>query len=182
MRSLRRGFTLIELLAVMAVFSVTLTTIVVTLHGLQRAGDRARINMGIGIQQGRFAHQLRTDAHLAQAYTTQPADNTDGSSTVLLLTLPDQRIVEYHLRTDYIERLVRSGDTVQQRESYRVPPLLQRGWTIATGGSQPLVTVYLQRQLVGVPIDNHRVLPWRVDAVLGLLSPGKVTPKSESAS
>ena len=35
-RPLRRGFTLIELLAVMAVFSVTMTIIVMTLHGLQK--------------------------------------------------------------------------------------------------------------------------------------------------
>jgi prepilin-type N-terminal cleavage/methylation domain-containing protein len=180
MRSLRRGHSLIELLAVLAVFSVTLSTIVLTLHALQKTGDHVRANMDIGIQEGRFAHQFRTDAHATRAFVASPADSADASSTVLQLTLPDQQIVEYRLQANRIERLVRSGDAVQQRESYRVRPVLQQGWAIVTSGSQPLVTVYLQRQLEGIPDTYHSLPPWRVDAVLGLWSPEDITTAGES--
>jgi prepilin-type N-terminal cleavage/methylation domain-containing protein len=180
MRSRRRGFSLIELLAVMSVFSVTLTTIVMTLHGLQKSGDRLRASMDIGIQQGRFAHQLRTDAHAAQAFVTRPADNAEAPSTILQLTLPDQKIVEYRLRADGIERLLRSGDTVQQRESYRVLPVPQQGWMVVAGGAQPLVTVCLQGQSGGASTTHPSLPPWRVDAVLGLLSAEKTTTTGES--
>ena len=142
---------------------------------LQKTGHHVRANMDIGIQQGRFAHQFRTDAHATQAFAASPSDNADAASTVLQLTLPDQQIVEYRLQADRIERLVRSGDTVRQRESYRVRPVLPKGWTIVTSGSQPLVTVYLQRQLAGIPDTYHSLPPWRVDAVLGLLSPEKIS-------
>lgn len=180
MRSLRKGYSLVELLAVLSVFSVALTTIVLTLHGLQKSGDRVRANLDVGVQQGRFVHQLRTDAHAAQALVTSPSDNGAVVPTVLQLTLPDQQTIEYRLHADQIERLVRTGDMLQHRESYRVVPIVAQGWTTVTDGVRPLITVHLQRSMAGLTTVHQNLPSWRVDAVLGLLSPEDTRPTAES--
>ena len=105
MRSIRRGFTLVEMLAVMAVFSVTMSVIILTLHALQKAGDRAHANMSAGVELDRFATQLRTDAHAARTFTLSPTEPANSAASVLTLTLPDQQIVEYQLTADQIQRL-----------------------------------------------------------------------------
>ncbi len=185
MRSRRGGYSLIELLAVLAVFSVTFATIVLTLHGLQRGADRAHTGLGNGTQQIRFARQLRADAHLAQAFVTSPAADTGHPDAVLQLTLRDEQhheqIVEYSLRANCIERLVRRADAVQQRESYQVCPAAPHSWSIVASGSRPLVTICLQQPLASAPrAASHDVPPLRVDAVLGLLPSSTIKPIAES--
>ena len=69
MRSIRRGFTLVEMLAVMAVFSVTLSTIVLTLHALQKAGEPRARQHGCGCRTRSLRHAAplgcpcRSDVH-----------------------------------------------------------------------------------------------------------------------
>jgi len=185
MRS-RRGYSLIELLAAVAGFSVTFATIVQTLHGLQRGADRAHTGLGNGTQQIRFARQLRADAHLAQVFVTSPAPDTGHPDAVLRLTLldeqRDEQIVEYSLRANCIERLVRRADAVRQRESYQVCPAAPHSWSIVASGSRPLVTICLQQPLASAPrAASHDVPPLRVDAVLGLLpSSSTIKPVAET--
>ncbi len=137
MRSIRRGFTLVEMLAVMAVFSVTMSTIVLTLHALQKAGDRAHANVSAGVELDRFATQLRADAHAARTFALSPTEPPRVAASVLTLTLPDQQIVEYQLSSDQIQRRVRSGDVDQHHESYRVRPVLEKGWTVTVTRTLP---------------------------------------------
>jgi len=175
MRSIRRGFTLVEMLAVMAVFSVTLSTIVLTLHALQKAGDRAHSNVSAGVELDRFTAQFRTDAHAARTFTVSPTEPANSAAHVLALTLPNEQIVEYQLSADQILRRVRSGDVDQHRESYRVQPLLEQGWTVTANTSSPLVTINLQP---AKDRGNHPrgLAPLSVHAAVGLTSPAPVAP------
>jgi prepilin-type N-terminal cleavage/methylation domain-containing protein len=177
MRSIRRGFTLVEMLAVMTVFSVTMSVIILTLHALQKAGDRAHANVSAGVELDRFATQLRADAHAARTFTLSPTEPAHSAASVLTLTLPDQQIVEYQLTSDQIQRLVRSGDVDQHRESYRVRPVLGKGWAVNVikDPSAPLITINLQpAQSRG----NHPrgLAPLNVNAAVGLISPEPAAP------
>jgi len=175
MRTSRKGFTLVELLAVISVFTVSLATIVLTLYGLRQSSERVQAHLQAGVQQTRFVHQLRLDAHDAIAPVAPPTANT-----VLQLVLPEDQQIEYSLHADRIERLVRSGDTVLQRESYRVTPDVQQGWTTVTTGARPLVAVYLQRPAIGRSQVHPNALPWRIEAAVGLLSSDNSKPSAES--
>jgi prepilin-type N-terminal cleavage/methylation domain-containing protein len=175
MRSIRRGFTLVEMLAVMAVFSVTMSVIILTLHALQKAGDRAHANVSAGVELDRFATQLRADAHAARTCTLSPTEPAQSAASVLTLTLPDQQIVEYQLTSDQIQRLVRSGDVDQHHESYHVRPVLEKGWTVNANSSAPLLTINLQ------PAQSHGnhprgLAPLNVNAAVGLISPEPAAP------
>jgi prepilin-type N-terminal cleavage/methylation domain-containing protein len=175
MRSIRKGFTLVEMLAVMAVFSVTLSTIVLTLHALQKAGNRAHASVSAGVELDRFATQLRSDAHAARTCTLSPTEPANIAANVLTLTLPAEQIVEYLLSADQIQRRVRSGDVDQHHESYRVQPLLEKGWTLTANTSAPLVTINLQPAKAR---GNHPrgLAPLSVHAAVGLTSPAPVAP------
>lgn len=180
MKSRRSAYTLVELLAVLSVFSATLAIIILTLHGLQKSSDRLRSDLESGTEQGRFAHQLRSDAHAAETFVARAAENSADQPTTLELTLPDQQTIEYQLCDDHVQRLVRRGNAVVQRESYRVVPAAHRGWTAVTTGVRPLVTVYLQRPAASAP-DAHPSAPlWCVDAVIGLSSSPNQRPAAES--
>ncbi|MHB8969848.1 MAG: prepilin-type N-terminal cleavage/methylation domain-containing protein [Pirellulaceae bacterium] len=175
MRSIRKGFTLVEMLAVMAVFSVTLSTIVLTLHALQKTGDRAHANISAGVELDRFATQFRSDAHAARTFTVSPTEPPNSEAHVLALTLPNEQIIEYQLSADQILRRVRAGDVDQHRESYRVRPVLERGWTVTANASAPLVTINLQP---AQDRGNHPrgLAPLSVQAAVGLTSPQLVEP------
>jgi hypothetical protein len=164
------------MLAVMAVFSVTMSVIILTLHALQKAGDRAHANVSTGVELDRFATQLRTDAHAARTFTLNPTEPAQSAASVLTLTLPDQQIVEYQLTADRIQRLVRSGDVDQHRESYHVRPVLEKGWTVdAKVPSAPLITISLQ------PAQDRSshprgLAPLNVHAAVGLIWPEPAVP------
>ncbi|MHB0956957.1 MAG: PulJ/GspJ family protein [Pirellulaceae bacterium] len=194
MRSIRRAFTLVELLAVMAIFSVTMSIIALTLHGLQRAGDRVQASVGAGIELDRFAMQLREDTHAAREFALsapEPADSAaevsaaevvepqsaSSSASTLTLTLPGQQIVEYRLSSDRIQRRVNTGDVDLHRESYRLRPVLEKGWTLAADTSGPLITVHLH--LASGP-GNHPdpLAPLSVQCAVGLASPESETPSN----
>jgi type II secretory pathway component PulJ len=166
---------LIEMLAVMAVFSVTLSVIILTLHALQKAGDRAHANVSAGVELDRFATQLRADAHAARTFALSPTEPAQSAASVLTLTLPDQQIVEYQLTSDQIQRRVRSGDVDQHHESYRLLPVLEKGWTLNANSFAPLITINLQpAQSRG----NHPrgLAPLNVHAAVGLISPEPAAP------
>ena len=170
------------MLAVMSVFSLTLTAIIVSRSTGCRSRGRLRAPpVHSGVQQGRFAHQLRTDAHAAQSAVTRRPALVTLPPAVLQLTLPDQQTIEYRLHADRIERLVRNGDTLQHRESYRVVPVVPQGWTdghdrCATAGHRLPATTARQ------PARAFRadVPPWRVDAALGLVNSENIKPTAES--
>lgn len=169
MKSARRGFTLVELLAAMAVFSVTLGTAALTLHALLQSGARARDRMDAGVQLTRFAGQLRADAHGAVAATAEAGQGAD-SAVVLRLTLPGEQRVEYRLGTDGIERVGWSGTGVAEREFYRVPPQVERGWQVDAAGPTSLVSVDLATWRDVSPRDQHPSAPPRVEAAVGLIT------------
>ena len=177
MRSIRRGYTLVEMLAVMAIFSVTMSVIILTLHALQKAGDRAHANVTAGVELDRFVTQLRADAHAARTFALSPTEPAQSAASVLTLTLPDQQIVAYELTSDRIQRLVRSGDVVQHHESYRVRPVLEKGWTVNVikNPSAPLISINLQPSRSR---GNHPrgLAPLNVHAAVGLISPEPAAP------
>jgi prepilin-type N-terminal cleavage/methylation domain-containing protein len=182
MKSPQRGFTLVELLAVLAVFSVTLGTAVMTLHALLLSGARARDSMDASIQLTRFAAQLRTDTHTAVAITAVPTENAGGNPVVLHVQLPKEQLVEYRLHADGIQRVVRSGTSDVRLEFYRLRPLVERGWQIAPVGSSTVASVCLRPLCNGGRRDDHALPPLRVDAAVRMIthtlstSPPRVSP------
>ena len=156
-RRARKGFTLIEVLAVLTVFSVTFGTVMFTLHAMFRANVALRDRIEYGVQIERLASQLRLDAHEATAATTTGAENADRKGTVLELSFGDRRLIRYVLRPETVERLISVEDVVQHRESYRLRPVLEKGWDIDINRATPLVSVPIKQQ-PGVGDGQHHAL------------------------
>lgn len=169
MKSTQRGFTLVELLAVLAVFSATLGMAVVTLQALLHSGAHARDSMDASMQLTRFAMQLRTDTHRAEAVTAEP-DERAGSPMVLRLQLPHEQVVEYRIQPDGIGRVARSGGRADQIEFYRLSPRVDRGWQVVSVGVTSLVSVEVFASRDSSARDRRAAGPMRVDAAVGLVT------------
>jgi len=166
--STRRGFTLTETVVAIGLVSATLTAVAVATAGMYRACRHVRQESAVGLELGRLASQLRADAHGALSVEVQSADDAEGDAGALLLTLPDGGSVRYTLRTGHVDRVLRRGDEVPHRETYRLPPALVARWQIERGRTVPLVSLLLEPGPVGTsgPLGRQ---PVRVDAAVGLL-------------
>ncbi len=143
MKASRSAFTLIELLVVMAVFSVVFATASLSMFALFRTSDGVTTGLQAALQQDRFAAQLRRDAHASLEVKTSSAPQSPEVATILQLSQPDGRVIEYRLQPEQIEREVRSADQILSVDSFRVPPRCDIGWMVDRQRLHPLVTVQL---------------------------------------
>ena len=175
MKRRRAGFTLVELLAVLAVFSVAMSLIVLSIVALQKAGNRVQSGITANAEWDRFVHQFRTDAHTARAYALSQSTPEVEHTDTLTLTLADATTIEYRLTPDLIQRRVRSGEVVQHRESYGIAPVTNPGWQLSRAEPKPLVGV--SARLLALQSGNAaETRPQRVESAIGL------SPVSPSAN
>ena len=169
MKRRNRGYSLVELLAVLSVFSVILGTVMLTLHAMYRTNSQMRDNLDNVVQRERLAAQLRSDTHEALSAELAEADGQPGSMTVLRLALHHARTIEYHLHAEKIARRVLSGERVHQQETYRVVPVLEKGWSIDSQRPHPLISVYIQQRPVESADGHHGLVPIRLDAAIRIV-------------
>ncbi|MFW6171985.1 MAG: prepilin-type N-terminal cleavage/methylation domain-containing protein [Planctomycetota bacterium] len=168
MKRQHTAFTLVEMLAVMTVLSAILGTWILTLHAMRKTGFQFTDGMDAATQRRRFAVQFRNDTHQARAATIKRVDQDEPAATVLELTCPDDRVVEYRLHADRIQRRNRSGDAIVSQESFRMAPVLEEGWSTDETRPHPLLSVYLD-QGPGVGANETRTLhPVLVRAAVGV--------------
>lgn len=163
----RSGFTLVELLAVLAVFSVAMGLIVLSIVALQKAGNRVQSGITANAEWDRFVHQFRTDAHTARAYALSQSTPEIEHPDTLSLTLADGTTIEYRLAHDLIQRRVRAGEVVQHRESYGIAPVTNPGWQISR--SEPVPLVGVSARLLALQSGHAaETRPQRVESAIGL--------------
>lgn len=178
MKRPRAAFTLVEMLAVMFVLSAILGTWILTLHAMRKTGFQFTDGMDAAAQRRRFAVQFRNDTHQARGATVKRVDQDEPAATVLELTFPDDRVVEYRLREDRIQRRNRSRDAIVSQESFRMAPVLEQGWSMDETRPFPLLSVYLD-QGPGVGANETPTLrPVLVRAAVGVC----MSPLSNSVS
>lgn len=167
MRSRRCGHTLVECLVVLVLVATTLGTVALTMHALYRADRHLRDALTYDRALDRFIAQLRTDTHQAASATVdEPSEEAipDGG---LMLSFADDQTIQYTVRSQHIERVVRGGDTTQHRETF--PLLASSGWQIREGGASPIVSLALTLKSSGRPGQQTIVRTCRIDAAVHLV-------------
>jgi len=134
-----RGYTLIETITSLSLIGVTLTAVVLTLHGLYGVDQRLRDGFAAEAGLDRLTRALRQDVHYAHAAHLS-ADGPDRSTT-LELTMPAGGRVTYTLNGERIERVAQRRDR-HTRETFRVAAA--GAWEIDSKRSPALVTLRLQ--------------------------------------
>jgi len=163
----RRGHTLIEATVVISMFGLILSSVALALHATRQANRHVRDEAESQREMARFAAQLRSDAH--QAASAKLEDSKKGGSfwMVLLLTLADGQTAEYSLQTERIERVLRRGQAVVHRETYRLPFCVTGKWQLQTSGRSPVISLLLE-PAAGRSVAKTMMVPRRVDAVVRL--------------
>jgi type II secretory pathway pseudopilin PulG len=172
--SARRATTLIEMVAVIALSSVIMGIIGIILNGAWRVENAMENHRVVLDSIARFAAQFRDDVHRAVS-----AEISRGApASTLTLTVPDERKIEYSIGAEAIERSVRQGDQIVQRESYILQDSASVDWRITTVKDRQQATA-----IIGYPPDaqsaelsDHREL--HIDAIVGLL-PAEVRLQTE---
>jgi len=167
MRSRRRGHTLVECLVVIILMAATLGTVTLTMHALYRTDRHLRDAMTHDRALDRFVAQLRSDTHQAVSATvSEPSEETIPAAGLMLSFAGDQTI-QYTIRSQHIERVVRGGDTVQHHETFPLPA--SSGWQIRAGGVSPVVSLVLKLKSSGRPQQQAMARTCRVDAAVHLV-------------
>jgi type II secretory pathway component PulJ len=166
----RRGYSLVEMSVVISMTAVVISTSAVALATMFRIDRQMRQELLASDNLMRLSKQLRADAHQAQtaAIETEEGDEQNAAADRLLLTVGDDRSISYQTVAGRVERLVRRGETVEHRESYRLAENASLVWVVAA--EEPLSRVRLE-----VHYDsNYQPQPYRpvslisVDAAVGL--------------
>ena len=177
MRRRRRGHSLIECIVVLALIAVTLGAVTTTLHVLYQADRRLRDGLTRDSAVEKLAAQLRCDAHQAlSAKVGDPAGKTAPAND-LSLSLPEDRSIQYTLFPERIERVVRRGQTVEHRETYRLVSS-SASWRVREDRAPPMVTLVLELQTGRESGERAAPRTCRVDAAIQLFQPqlASVTP------
>jgi len=111
----RTGYSLVEVIVVMVTASTMMAVTVALLYGLLRAERITRDHIRHSTALGRLADQFRRDVHAAVAL---PADEERGWR----LTLAPGETVVYRAEAGRMDRLRKTGEKLQQRESFALPP------------------------------------------------------------
>jgi prepilin-type N-terminal cleavage/methylation domain-containing protein len=137
----RRGFSLVECVVAIGLIAVAFTTVAVATGGIRRALARLRADVEIELAIERLAIQLRADAHEALAADLPAPVEQAAPAGSLRLTLNGQRRIDYSIRADRIERVVRRQGTVAHRETYRLPESPAACWALSSEGAAPIVAL-----------------------------------------
>ena len=166
----RSGYTLVEMLVAITLIAFVFGTIGLMMHVAGDANRRIRDEVELERGLGRFAAQLRTDAHQAQSATTKDPAAPQARQSVLSLALPEQRTVEYALASHRVERVVRRGDAVLHRETYPLPASSVARWRLETGRAATMVSFLLEPGAAAPAGRSPALDTYHVDAAVQLFS------------
>ncbi len=159
----RRAVTLIEMMAVIALSSIVMGLVGVTLHSawqIERAMDNHRLVLD---SIGRLAQQFRDDVHAAQTVGTSP----NSSAKKFTLNLSDEKQIEYQGAADAMQRLERDRDQIVRRESYTLPPEAAVDWQIESLGKRQQTSMIISYPLDAKPAEFSEQRELRIDALVG---------------
>ena len=166
----RQGYSLVECLVAIGLISATLSTVAVATSGMYRCCQRVRGESVTELELERLAAGLRADAHQALSVKLDGHTDTEEAVDTLVLTLADERSVQYTLRAQRVERVLHYGDEVRHRETYRLPASFTARWEIERNRLLPMASLLLDPGPVGSnsPLGFQAM---RIDAAVGLLQP-----------
>jgi type II secretory pathway pseudopilin PulG len=167
MKSRRRAYTLVECLVVVILVAATLGTVTLTLHALYRADRHLRDALTHDRDLDRFIAQLRSDTHQAVSATVDEPPEETIAGAGLVLSFAGNQTIQYTIRSQHIERVVRGKDTVQHRETFPLPAL--SGWQVRAGGASPVVSLVLKLKPGSRPKQQTVARTCRVDAAVHLV-------------
>jgi hypothetical protein len=164
------------MLIVISLSSIVLCTVGVIFHGL-RSAQRA-----IGERQTsidnivRLAEQFRADVHSAtSAEITAAVDAGDNElpHDMLKLALPSEKDIEYAADGNCVNRVVKSGNQITQRESYALPEQCQVQWQLddLPGSSAQRASAHLSYPLGDQELKFSGQRQLRIDAIVNLRGP-----------
>ena len=130
------GYSLIELLVVITVLASLLGLCVGTLHLLMKLDRAGRDASDEAADLFRLARDFRADVHAAT-----DAEPPSPSAERFSLALGEGRTVDYAIRPGAITRLVRLGDRVVGRESYRRPAKAPASFDVVRHEGSPPIAV-----------------------------------------
>jgi hypothetical protein len=164
----RRGWTLIELLLVITattILSVTGATILCVLMAAERCGAETVI---VERSLTRLALRLRSDLHAAEAAEVRSGDG--AAAEFLDVQHSGGRRVRYACRPDEVTRDVFEGETVRERDGFRLPGGESRFEGVDDGAPLAFVHRRPQERLIETGGDRVQAAPLRevrIEAVVG---------------
>jgi len=156
MRPRRRGHSLAECLVAITLLGTLLGTVTLTLGVMYRADRNLRDALDQQRALEQFADRFRSDAHQAlSAAVSQPAEAKAPACELVLKSSEDQTI-QYTLRPQDVERVVRRGGKIVHRETYDLAGTAA-GWQLRDTQKPAVVSVLFDGQI-------------RIDAVVRLVA------------
>ena len=139
------------MLVVVAITSMILTSVGVTLSTLFRFEGQLRSGAAEQAILGRLTLQLRGDAHQAAAVDPLPGEEAEQG---FVLHLPDDSYAEYRTTPRGVRRTVRRGDQRVHHELFRLSRGGQFGCEIRREGDKATVTLRINHPL---PTESGRM-------------------------
>jgi hypothetical protein len=160
----------------LSLLSVTLTTVTLTLHTLYKADHRLRDELGHESELQRLTAQLRTDAHTADTAMIGPQADDGSATDKLELSLGTGRKIQYSILSGRVERASYLAETVEHRESYRLPPLANATWQLQEDRSPPMLSLAVELRSGDRAGEQAVSSVVRIKAALRLLHSEATTP------
>jgi len=164
----RRGYTLTECLVAITLLGTLLGTVTLTLGVMYRADRNLRdaVDQERALEQ--FTARFRSDAHQAfSASVNKPAEANAPARELVLRSSVDSTI-QYTLRPQDVERLVRRGESIVHRETYGLNATAE-GWQIRDDRKPATVSVSFERQATRGGAGLPPLDAVRIDAVVCLV-------------
>jgi type II secretory pathway component PulJ len=173
----RRGYSLVETLVAIALVTAAFGTVIVTLEGMFRSSRQVRSEAEAQLDLERFAARFRADAHEASSVEAERAGE-EGETAALVLVLPEGRAVRYAIEPAGVRRVLSRGETVEHRDTYRLPRSSAAGWRVQKDRLRPRVSLVLEPRPGGTKSGATAYQVLRIDATVGLLGPQRAAPES----
>ena len=109
----RLAFTLIEMCAVCALTSAVMALVAASLLRIYRVDRQVRDELRLIDVFADLGKRMRADAHAA----TRVVPTNQGTNFVIA----DGATIEYRVTEKFVERMVRRGDAVLHRDTFRIP-------------------------------------------------------------
>jgi prepilin-type N-terminal cleavage/methylation domain-containing protein len=167
----RRGFTLLEVIVAISMVSVVMGGAAVLLQGVWRVERSVRHHQVDLAGAFRLSESFRNDVHAAQPDKVSLARSATGTAK-LVLTLPDERIVEYTAGAAQVERIARRGSEVLHRDTFLLKPESTVQWQLAAAdNASQLISMLIAAPLGSEQLDMAEQRTLRIEAMPGMLSP-----------
>lgn len=172
----RRGYSLIECIVTFALMGTAMTTVAVSISGMQRACQRVREATRSEMELQRLAGQLRADAHeaLSGGQAGGKEEGKDAPADTLRLILGEDEVVQYTLSAGEVRREQRRKEEVLCRESYHLPAGCTARWIVETQGAHPIVSLQLEPQALAAN-GQAGLKTAQITAAVGLLRQAEAT-------